>query len=169
MFCVTITWHEYLNAGKLARGAARVASSLPPPCLALPCARRFPSWKSTGPRLTATILGHFETRRDPQMLASIACVLGSESRDGAAVDYMPQEEEEKAATYDRYLACYAERLYQWGAQGVMAEATSHQTGAFGHRSALQIRTRQRRHDMVPYLCEQGGGYEVCFCATGWIT
>ncbi|CAM9282771.1 unnamed protein product, partial [Laminaria digitata] len=119
--------------------------------------RCFPSWKSTGPRLTATILGHFETRRDPQMLASIACVLGSGSRDsGAAVENTQEEEEEKTATYDRYLACYAERLYQWGAQGVMAEATSHQTGAFGHRSALQIPTRQRRHGMVPYLCEQGG-------------
>lgn len=102
------------------------------------------------------------------MLASIACVLGSGSRDsGAAVENTQEEEEEKTATYDRYLTCYAERLYQWGAQGVMAEATSHQTGAFGHRSALQIPTRQRRHGMVPYLCEQGGD-EVWFCVMGWL-
>lgn len=90
------------------------------------------------------------------MLASISCVLGSASRDGAAVENTQQEEEEKAATYDRYMACYAERLYQWGAQGVMAEATSNQTGAFSHRSSPQIPTKQRRRGMVPYLCEQGG-------------
>eukprot|EP00904_Undaria_pinnatifida_P003680 jgi/Undpi1/13312/HiC_scaffold_8.g02973.m1 len=126
--------------------------------------RCFPSWKSTGPRLINTIFSHFETRRDPQMLASIACVLGSGSTNEAAAEKTQQEEEEKAATYDRYLACYAERLYQWGAQGVMAEATSHQTGAFGgHRSATQgtekFSTRQRRNGMVAYLCSEQGGDE----------
>lgn len=101
------------------------------------------------------------------MLASIACVLGSGSTNEAAAEKTQQEEEEKAATYDRYLACYAERLYQWGAQGVMAEATSHQTGAFGgHRSATQgtekFSTRQRRNGMVAYLCSEQGGDEVCY-------
>lgn len=124
------------------------------------CFRRWqPSWKRTGQRLTAVMLRHFENTGDPQMLASIACVLGSASRDGGCGEILPQGNG-KVETYDRYLTCYAERLYQWGAQGVRAETISHQTEAFCHQHDVQSPTTQSRHGtrhgIVPSLCGRGG-------------
>lgn len=34
--------------------------------------------------------------------------------------------------YNRYLACYADQLYQWGGQAISAEIFSRQTGALRH-------------------------------------
>lgn len=90
--------------------------------------RRLPRWEASSARLTSKILAHHELCADPQTLASIASVVGSGSLDGGCADGLPQGED-RIASHDRYMDCYAERCCQWGAEGERAEAIGHLTEA----------------------------------------
>eukprot|EP00752_Nemacystus_decipiens_P017503 g15691.t1 len=87
-------------------------------------ARRLPRWEVSSARLTTKILAHYETLADPQTLASIASVIGSGSLDGGCANGLSQSEDD-VASHDRYMDCYAERCFQWGAEGERAEAVGH--------------------------------------------
>lgn len=86
--------------------------------------RRLPRWEVSSARLTAKILAHHETLADPQTLASIASVVCSGSLDGGCANGLSQGDGDMAS-HDRYMDCYAERCFQWGAEGERAEAVSH--------------------------------------------
>ncbi|CAM9283265.1 unnamed protein product, partial [Hapterophycus canaliculatus] len=94
-------------------------------------ARRLPRWKSAGARLVAKILDHYETRADPQMLASVASVVSSGSRDGGSADGLSQREEQ-TSSYERFMDCYAERCYHWGAEDERAKTICHLTKTHDH-------------------------------------
>ncbi|CAM9739944.1 unnamed protein product [Scytosiphon promiscuus] len=89
-------------------------------------ARRLPRWKSSSARLVSKILAHYETFADPQMLASIASVVSSGSRDGGCSDGLSQREGQ-TSSYGRFMDCYAERCYHWGAERERAKTICHQT------------------------------------------
>lgn len=76
-------------------------------------------------RLTSKILTHNETCADPQMLASIASVVGCGTLDGGCAGGLPQGGDQ-VASIDRYMDCYAERCLLWGAEDKRAETISHQ-------------------------------------------
>lgn len=117
-------------------------------------------WKSTGPRLIERIFRHYETIGDPQMLASMACVLGSASGPDACLGIVPKGQD-SMATYDRYMTSYAERLYQWGALGTRTEIVNHQSETIQQPPDMQIHGRpsSSEHAAPPPLCE-GGGHKV---------
>lgn len=75
-------------------------------------------------RLTAKMLARYETLADPQTLASIASVVGSGSLDGGCANGLSQGDG-GIASHDRYMDCYAERCFQWGAERERAETVSH--------------------------------------------
>lgn len=99
--------------------------------LPIPSHRRLPRWKSSSARLVSKILAHYETCADPQMLASVASVVSSASRDGGCTDGLPQGEAQPNSC-DRFMDCYAERCYHWGAEGERAKTICHQTKTEGH-------------------------------------
>lgn len=101
--------------------------------LALPLhlRRRLPRWKASSARLVSKILARYETCADPQMLASVASVVSSGSRDGGCADGL-SEREEQTSSYDRFMDCYAERCYHWGAEGERAKTVCHQTRTHDH-------------------------------------
>lgn len=101
----------------------RAPSSKPHPRAASRC-RRLPRWEASSARLTSRVLAHHELCADPQTLASIASVIGSGSLDGGCADGLLQGEN-RIASHDRYMDCYAERCCQWGAEGERAETVGH--------------------------------------------
>lgn len=101
------------------------------------------------------------------MLASMVSVLGSASSDNDCQELLP-EGHERIAAYSRYLTCYAERLYEWGAQDLRAEILSHPTETISSRRSDVSHESLMAHPqdgIVPSvwgLCEQLGGDEVGF-------
>eukprot|EP00903_Cladosiphon_okamuranus_P017135 g15782.t3 len=87
-------------------------------------ARRLPRWEVSSARLTAKILARYETLADPQTLASIASVVVSGSLDGGCANGLSQGDG-GMASHDRYMDCYAEMCFQWGAECERAETVSH--------------------------------------------
>lgn len=82
-------------------------------------------------RLTSKILAHHETCADPQMLASIASVVGSGRLDGGCAGGLSKRGDQ-VASVDRYMDCYAERCLLWGAEDKRAETISHQRETHVH-------------------------------------
>lgn len=125
------------------------------------------SWKNSVAPLTEVLLRQFETTGDPQMLASMVSVLGSDSGNGDCGELLP-EGQDRIAAYSRYLTCYAERLYEWGAQDLRAEILSHPTETLSSRRSDVPHESFMAHPqdgIVPSvwgLCEHLGGDEVGF-------
>lgn len=130
--------------------------------------RRLPRWKVSSARLTSKILAHHETCADPQMLASIASVVGSGSLDGGCAGGLSQGGDHMAS-FDRYMDCYAERCSQWGAEDKRAETMSHQREAHNHphdvqtpakpigeQGGLQCSVCDKLVDGRPLLCQRCG-------------
>lgn len=86
--------------------------------------------------MTSKILAHHETCADPQMLASVASVVGSGSLDGGCAGGLSQGGDQ-SASFDRYMDCYAERCLLWGAEHKRAETISHKTETHNHPHNVQ--------------------------------
>lgn len=113
--------------------------------------RRLPRWEASSARLTAKILAHHETLADPQTLASIASVVGSGSVDGGCANGLSQGDGD-TAPHDRYMDCYAERCFQWGAEGERAETVGH------------LKAHKLPHEMAKPIAKHGE-LECVLCNT----
>lgn len=97
-------------------------------------------WKGTASRSIEKVLRHFEIVGDPQMLASMVCVLSSASKDVGGYGTLLPGGLDNVSKYDRYLTSYAEQLYQWSAHGVRTEIISHVRGGENQPSSNDIAT-----------------------------